>query len=149
MEQHAELTQLAEAYLLFLVTRDEVMVKSFLSIDFVRRRNTVQQLKLIQKLPHLVSYGLAPEVHLWAEYCLQDDDGGETSITPFQFNVSYRNPNNPLETEFMRITIHKLLMEDGMWKIDAIISPEEEKILLRLIASQQSDSSAGQLQSFV
>lgn len=149
MDLHVELARLADAYLLFLVTRDDSVVKAHLCVDFVRRRNTTQQIKLIQKLPQFVSYGIGPEAHLWEEYGVLDDDDGEVCITPFQFNVSYRNPGNPLETEFMRITIHKLIREDGVWKIGAIISPEEEKILLRLIATQQSDLSSGQLQSFV
>lgn len=132
-----ELGSLAEAYLTFLITRGDACLKTYLCLDFVRRRDTTEQLRLIQRLPHFKSYGIGPESHLWTNYPVERENGEDT-ISPFQFDVSYRNPNNPLETEFMRITINRLVRENGKWKIDSIITAEEMGILLNLIERSEA-----------
>ena len=136
------LTKLAEDYLVFLVSRDESVLKPHLCLDFPRRLNVTQQLKLIKQLPHFKGYGISPEAQLWEDYAVTIENG-ETLLSPFQFNINYKNPYNPLETELIRITLHKLVLEDGVWKIAAIVSDDEVIVLCNLSTARdgQSDTS--------
>lgn len=150
MDSQGSLTELAESYLLFLLSRDAGMLRSHLCLDFVRRRNVTQQLRLIGQLPQFKGYGISPEAQLWEDYVVQEECG-EAVITPFQFDICYKNPNNPLETEFIRITINRLILENGEWKIASIISGDEMRILTGLINQRNSEGrpSEEDLQSFI
>lgn len=150
MDSRESLTKLAESYLLFLLSRDGGMLRAHLCLDFVKRRDVTQQLRLIGQLPHFKGYGISPETHLWKDYVVQDDEGEEI-ITPFQFDIHYKNPNNPLETECIRVTINRLVKENNEWKIASIISQDEVQILTGLIKQHNpaGQPSEADLQSFI
>lgn len=129
------LLTLAQDYLIFLLAREEEVMKKHLSLDFVKRRRVTHQLKLIKKLPHL-RYGLSPEVQLWEDYPLQKE-GKDFFIAPFQFHILCKNSNNPLQIEIMTVTLHKLILEKKVWKIAAVISEPEENLLEKISASAE------------
>lgn len=144
------LTKLAESYLFFLIGRDAAVLRHHLCLDFVKRRDVTHQLRLIGQLPQFKGYGISPEAQLWEDYVVQEECG-EAVITPFQFDICYKNPNNPLETEFVRITINRLILENGEWKIASIISGDEMRILTGLINQRNSEGrpSEEDMQSFI
>lgn len=129
MVQQEHLKRLVEAYLAFLITRDEAGLKPFLSTDFVRRLNVSRQLKFIKTLPSLLDYGLMPEAHLWDEY-LTKTVGGQARISPLQFDVCYRNAMNPLQSETMTVTLNAVVVENGEWKIDSVLCDADYNMLV-------------------
>lgn len=129
MVQKENLKRLVEAYLVFLITRDESVLKPFLSMDFVRRLNVSRQLKFIKTLPSLLDYGLTPEAHLWDEYLTQNT-GGLTRVSPLQFDVCYRNVMNPLQNETMTVTLNSVTLENGEWKIDSVLCEADYNMLI-------------------
>lgn len=131
MQDKASLQKLATDYLRFLLSRHIEDIKSHLSLDFVKRRDAVKQLKLIRQLP-LLRYGINPEIQLWDDYHVTCEDH-EKWLTPFQFHVITKNIHNPLECDVITMTIHKLVFEDGVWKIASIITEEELPILANFI----------------
>lgn len=123
------LKRLADAYLAFLITRDESGLKPFLSTDFMRRLNVSRQLKFIKTLPSLLDYGLMPETHLWDEYLTQSL-GGFVKISPLQFDVCYRNAMNPVQNETMTVTLNGVALENGEWKIDSVLCEADYNLLV-------------------
>lgn len=129
MVRKEHLKQLVDAYLVFLITREEAGLKPFLSTDFVRRLNVSRQLKFIKTLPSLLDYGLTPEAHLWDEYLAQEAGGG-LRVSPLQFDVCYRNSMNPLQNETMTVTINAVILENGEWKIDSVLCEADYNMLV-------------------
>lgn len=129
MVKREQLSRLSEAYLRFLISRDESILKSFLSLDFQTRLKVSQQLKLIKTLPMALNYGISPEAHLWADY-VTEQSGEIVFLSPFQFDVSYRNLMNPLLGETMTVTVHSLVLEKGVWKIASVLSDPDHDLLL-------------------
>lgn len=133
MEKRESLKRLAETYLTFLIRRDLAVLRPFLSLDFVARQRAVTQLKMIRTLPPTLNYGIAPEAHLWREYVTADGEGGR-EISPFQFDVSFRDAMNPLKTETMVVTVHKLRLENERWRVAAVLGDADEALLRRYAA---------------
>jgi hypothetical protein len=129
MVKREQLKRLAEAYLVFLITRDESGLRSFLSLDFMTRLRVTRQLRLIKSLQTVLDYGAGPEVHLWDEYVVDEEDG-RVVISPLQFDVSYRNVTNPLLTETMTVTVNAVVLEDGLWKIASVLSEPDHNLLV-------------------
>lgn len=129
MVKREHLKRLAEAYLIFLITRDEIGLKGFLSLDFATRLKVTRQLKLIKSLPTSLDYGAGPEAHLWDEYVTEEQEG-RLVISPLQFDVSYRNVMNPLLTETMTVTVNAVVLEDNLWKIASVLSEPDHKLLI-------------------
>lgn len=126
---------LARNYIAFLSERDLKTLKPYLSLNFVTRQKVMQQLKLISELPQLL-YGFGLEIHLFEDYPLHHKNG-QTRISPFQFQISYSPQMNLLELEKTTITIHSVVLEENVWKIESIITEEDKKILKNVIDHMQ------------
>jgi hypothetical protein len=133
VQKKEQLNSLSESYLKFLIERNDQELKNFLSMDFAVRLKVTQQLKLIKTLPTALNYGINPEAHLWDEYVTSTLDD-IVMISPFQFDVSFRNINNPLISETMTVTIHALLLENGEWKIASLLSDDDHNLLINYAA---------------
>lgn len=145
MMKREQLSRLSEAYLRFLILRDEGVLRSFLSLDFQTRLKVSQQLRLIKTLPMGLSYGISPEAHLWEDYVVEQNEG-VLLLSPFQFDVSYRNLMNPLLGETMTVTIHALVFEKNDWKIASVLSEPDHNLLLHYSSKNKAagnDSPAG------
>ena len=131
LKHQDSLDKLANAYVKFIVHRDELIIKSFLSLDFVLRRKVTDHIKLIHNLPRLL-YGVGIEAHLFEDYKIETVDG-QLRINPFQFDVCYSPHTDLFSIEKITITINGVFLEDNQWKIGSIISDDERVILLNVI----------------
>lgn len=136
MMKREQLKRFSEAYLKFLILRDEAGLKPFLSLDFQRRLRVSQQLRLIKTLPTALNYGISPEAHLWEDYVIEQNEGA-LYLSPFQFDVSYRNLMNPLLGETMTVTVHSLVFENNDWKIASVLSEPDHALLLHYSAKNK------------
>lgn len=135
MPNSENLEILARTYVTFLSGRELEVIKPYLSLNFLKRQKVMQQLKLIRELPQLL-YGFGLEVHLFEEYPLHKK-GGQTIISPFQFQISYSPQMNLVELEKTTITIHSVVLEEKIWKIESIITDQDKKILKNVIENMQ------------
>jgi hypothetical protein len=122
-----QLEDLARNYLSFLLSRDEKFIKPFLSLNFINRQRVTSELQLIKCLPSLM-YGFDTEIHLYEQYEPNNDEGS-LKIAPFQFMISYSTQMHLLELEKATLTIHSLVYENNLWKIESIVSEADKKIL--------------------
>lgn len=126
-----QLKILAQAYLKYLIQRDESIIKAHLSLNFLTRQRATEQLRLIAGLPGLLN-GIDFEIHLFSDYTTQNTSN-LMEITPFQFEVSYTPITNLVDIEKITITLHKVIFENNQWKISSIISDDEEILLKNVI----------------
>lgn len=124
------LQKLADEYLAFLLMRDALRLAPFLSLDFVRRQRVVSQMRLIGELPQLI-FGVGLEASIREDYQPQPFQG-TFLITPFQFDISTESTSF-IEPDRTTITLHSLILEDGEWKLDAIVTSEDVQVLQRLV----------------
>lgn len=130
------LKSLSDAYLKFLIHRDESVIKPFLSLNFLTRQKAFTQLRLIKNLPSIINYGFGPEASLWQDYVLTKENN-VTSLSPFQFEVHYRNGMNPLIAETMTITIQTLFLENQRWVIESVISEADHHLLINYLSDKK------------
>lgn len=126
------LQKLAQSYLYFLMWQEENEIQKFLSLDFLRRLNVTNQIRLIKRLPRFL-YGFGLEACLQEKYALTQT-GGEIFISPFQFDISKSlHVINFIESEKTTITLHSVVLEDRQWKFDAIVTPADVRVLQNLV----------------
>lgn len=126
-----KLEELARTYVNFLASSDPTLLRKYLSLDFVTRQRAMDHIKLIANLPRF-TYGFGMEIHLFADYTTTVTDD-KITISPFQFEISYSLHLNLIEVEKATLTVHAVSFVDGDWKIDAIVSIEEQKLLEDMI----------------
>ena len=131
MLKRESLEKLALAYVQYLIRRDESIIKKYLSLNFMTRQKVTEQLRLISNLPDLL-YGVDVEIRLFDEYVV-NEDLNTMIIKPFQFEATYSPPTNLIEIEKITITIHSVVLEGAEWKIQSIVSDEEQRVLMNVI----------------
>jgi hypothetical protein len=124
------LQKLADAYLHFLVHQDAEPISRFLSLDFLRRQRVTSQIRLISQLPQLI-FGVGLETCLREVYPTHSKDGA-FYISPFQFDIASVQTSF-IEPERTTITLHSLVLEDGEWKFDAIVTNDDVAVLQNLV----------------
>lgn len=97
-------------------------------------------MKLIAHLPDLL-YGVDIEIRLFEEYQIQTERH-KTYISPFQFEVTYSPPTNLIEIEKITITLNSVVLEGEQWKIESIVSDDEQKVLLNVIENLKGQAYA-------
>lgn len=131
---HKNLQALASVYLKFLIDRNDLHLKKFLSLDFITRKNVTTQINLIKCLPQLL-YGFGPEAYIWDDYLVEESSHSKI-ISPFQFDVFYTHHMNMVDTEKTTITIHSLVYENDLWRIQSILNDSDHSILENLLYRQ-------------
>ncbi len=110
--------------------RDALRLAPYLSLDFVRRQRVVSQIRLIGELPQLI-FGVGLEASIRENY--QPIASQSTFvISPFQFDISSASTSF-IEPDRTTITLHSLILEDGEWKLDAIVTEDDVHVLQRLV----------------
>jgi hypothetical protein len=125
------LQKLADDYLSFLLMRDAMRLAPYLSLDFVRRQRIVSQIRLIGELPQLI-FGVGLEASIRENY---QPIAYQSSfvICPFQFDIASASTSF-IEPDRTTITLHSLILEDGEWKLDAIVTGDDVQVLQQLVA---------------
>ncbi len=131
LPEYDKLEELARTYVNFLASGDATLLRKYLSLDFVTRQRAMDHIKLIGNLPRF-AYGFGMEIHLFADYTTTTTDD-KLTISPFQFEISYSLHLNLIEVEKATLTVHAVSYKDNEWKIDAIVSGDEQKLLEDMI----------------
>ncbi len=136
------LQKLADEYLMLLLMRDPVRLTPYLSLDFVRRQRVVSQMRLIGELPQLI-FGTGLEASIREDY--QPIACQSTFlISPFQFDIS--SPSTSfIEPDRTTITLHSLILEDGEWKLDAIVTGDDVQVLQQLVERLKKPTESAQI----